>query len=203
MKDLVTQLLESFYKGSKLKPPPTTEKRAGNMNEDDPEDHRELNTMINEYFMIEVVAVPPNFEITNHLKMREAAGIFDHEKVNLRQLVVISEAVKATPIFASLNNALIDPHACMYFLHIMEELGLIINSIDNPVKRNREEYKVFLKRWEESSLVYIRGQDVLRMNFVVINLIPLYEQNVVDDVVDAVNSVIEHTKDVQRIKESL
>jgi len=203
MKDIVTRLLNSFYKGSKLQPPPPTEKRVGNMNDDDPEDHRSLNTTVDEYFMVEVVAVPPNFEITNHLKMREAAGIFDHEKVNLRQLITISMAVKATPIFSALNNPLLDPYSCMYFLHIMAQLGLIIKSADNPIKRNREEYEVFLKRWEEGRHIYVRGQDVLRMNFIVINLVPLYQQNVMDEAVDAVNSVLDHTENVKRIKESL
>lgn len=203
MKDLVTQILEKFYKESKIKPQPVPVERVGNMNDDDPEDHRHLNLTVKEYFMIEVVAVPSDFEITNHLKMREAAGIFDHEKVNLRQLVTISMAVRATPIFSALNNPLLNPYACMYFLDIMQELDLIINSVDNPIKRNREEYKVFLKRWEEGEHVYVRGQDVLRMNFIIINLVPLYQQNVMDEAVEAVNSILEHTKNVKRIKESL
>lgn len=203
MKDIVTKILEKFYRSSKLQSPLPAEKRVGNMNDDDPEDHRELNTRVNEYFMVEVVAVPPNFEITNHLKMREAAGIFDHEKVNLRQLVTISMAVRATPIFSALNNPLLDPHSCMYFLHIMAQLGLIINSVDNPIKRNREEYEVFLKRWKEGRLIYIRGQDVLRMNFIVINLVPLYQQNVMDEAVKAVESVLKHTDVVKKIKENL
>jgi len=203
MTSLINHILEAFYKDSKIKPQPIPVEKGGNMNEDDPDDHRMMNTMVNEYFMAEVVAVPDNFEITNHLKMREAAGIFDHEKINLRDLVTISMAVRATPIFSVLNNPLISPDTCMYFLHIMGELGLIINSVDNPIKRNREEYKVFLERWKEERIVYVRGQDVKRMNFIVINLVPLYQQNVIDEAVKAVESVLEHTKEVKRIKECI
>jgi len=201
--DFINKILETFYKDSKLKPPPAPEPRVGNMNDDDPEDHRDMNTSVKEYLMVEVVAAPPNFEITNHLKMREAAGIFDHEDVNLRQLVIISEAVKATPIFSILNNPLINPHTCMYYLHIMGQLGLIIKSVDNPVKRDREEYETFLKRWKKGRHVYVRGQDVLRMNFIIINLVPMYQQHVMDEAVKAVESVLEHTDAVKKIKENL
>ena len=176
---------------------------AGNMNEDHYEDGRDLNTRVEDYLMVEVVAVPPNFEITNHLKMREAAGIFENDKVNLKQLAIISEGVKASPIFCALNNPIIEPETCMYFLHIMSELGLIIKSIDNPIKRNREEYSVFLKKWNSERYNYVRGQDILRLNFIVINLVPIYQQHVMDEAVEAVNQVLKHTADIKKMKESI
>lgn len=176
--------------------------RRGNMNEDRPQDGLTLSA-IKEYLMIEAVAVPPNFQIENHLKMREAAGIFENEHVNLKQLALISEGVKASPIFASLNNPLIEPHTCMYFLHIMQELGLVVTKVDNPVKRNRQEYESFLNSWGKQQVNYVRGQDVYRMNFIVINLYQLYQQDIMDEVVEAINQVVEHTEDVKKMKENL
>jgi hypothetical protein len=203
MNDIINEVLEKFYKWSKLKAPPPEPKPTGNANLDDPEGHRDANLTVDQYFMAEVVAVPPDFEITNHLKMREAAGIFDHKDVNLRQLVTVSMAVRATPIFSVLNNPLINPFTCMYFLNIMGELKLIINSVNNPIRRNQEEYTTFLKRWNKDRHTYVRGQDVLRMNFIIINLVPLYAQKVVDEAVNAVKSVVEHTQDVRQMKEKL
>ena len=176
---------------------------AGNMNEDAFDDFSDLNTRMKDYLMIEVVAVPHDFEITNHLKMREAAGIFEHEKVNLKQLAIISEGVKASPIFSVLNNPVIEPETCMYFLHIMSELGLVIKSIDNPIKRNRQDYDAFLKGWDSQKYNYVRGQDIMKLNFIVINLVPIYQQHVMDEAVEAVNQVLKHTADVKKMKERI
>lgn len=176
--------------------------RRGNMNEDRPQDGLTL-APIKEYLMVEAVAIPPDFEIENHLKMREAAGIFENEHVNLKQLTLIAEGVKASPIFASLNNPIIEPHTCMYFLHIMEELGLVVTTVDNPVKRNRQEYQSFLAGWSDQQRNYVRGQDVFRMNFIVINLYQLYQKNVMEEVVEAVNHIIQHGEDVKKMKESI
>lgn len=176
--------------------------RAGNMNEDRPQDGLTL-APIKEYLMVEAVAIPPDFQIENHLKMREAAGIFENEHINLKQLALISEGVKSSAIFASLNNPLIEPHTCMYFLHIMEELKLVVTSVDNPVKRNRQEYNKFLEQWSQQQVNFVRGQDVYRMNFIVINLYKLYQQKVMDEVVEAVNQIIQHGEDVKKMKENL
>ena len=177
-------------------------RRVGNMNEDRPQDGISL-APVKEYLMVEAVAIPPEFHIENHLKMREAAGIFENEHINLKQLALIAEGVKSSAIFASLNNPLIEPHTCMYFLHIMSELGLIINSVDNPVKRNKQEYQSFLNGWSDQQRNYIRGQDVFRLNFVVINLYQLYQQDVMDEVVEAVNDVLQYSDEVKKMKEGL
>ncbi len=177
-------------------------RRAGNMNEDRPQEGLQL-AAIKEYLMVEAVAVPPDFQIENHLKMREAAGIFENEHVNLKQLALISEGVKSSPIFATLNNPVIEPHTCMYFLHIMEELGLVITSVDNPVKRNRQEYNAFLNGWSDQQRNFVRGQEVYRINFVVINLYQIYQQNIMTEVKDSIEQVLKHTEDVRKMKEGL
>ena len=203
MKQLMKKVARAIKKNGQITPAPQEPERVGNMNMDDPVDYRQANLLVNDYFIIEVVSVPPEFDISNHLKMREAAGIFEHENVDLKQLTIISEVVRCSAIFSALNNPVINPHTCMYFLHIMEELKLIIKSIDNPIKRNREEYMTFLKKWKQDSHTYVRGQDVLRLNFVIINLVPLYQQQVMDEAVEAVNSILKHTADVKQMKETL
>jgi len=204
MKNKVKAILKKW---SKFQVGDTTEmdeaRKGGNMNDDNFEDHRALNLSVNEYLLVEVVAVPETFQIENHLKMREAAGIFENEKISLKQLAIIAEGVKASPIFSLLNNPLIEPQTCMYFLNIMAELNLVIRSVDNPIKRNREEYAVFLKNWRDQRFNYVRGQDVKRMNFIVINLVPMYQQHVMDEAIDAVNSISKFSEDVKKMKEDL
>ena len=69
-------------------------REGGNMNEDNIEDFRSLNTRMNDYLMVEVVAVPESFQIENHLKMREAAGIFENEKMTLSNIIKTGEYPK-------------------------------------------------------------------------------------------------------------
>lgn len=46
------------------------ESNEGNMNLDNPVDARELNMQVKNYTMIEFVAIPPDFDISNYLTLR-------------------------------------------------------------------------------------------------------------------------------------
>ncbi len=152
-----------------------------NMNLDDPHDHRELNTHVKNYVMAEFVAVPPDFDFKSHLTMREQVGMFKIKDVNLTQVKIISDAVASSPVFNTLNNALLDPASCFFFLQLMGELNLVLKKIDNPLRRNQEQYKAFAKRWKQDHRNYVAGQDVERISFLIINIVPLLDQTIIDE----------------------
>ena len=100
--------------------------RTGNMNMDDPDDFNELAVTLEHYLVAEVVAIPPEFELKHHLKMREQMGIFESTKVNLKDLLIMADGVKYSPFFMIMNNLNISIQSCMYFLHLINELGLVL-----------------------------------------------------------------------------
>jgi len=167
-----------------------------NMNLDDSDDHRELNVHIKNYVMAEFVAVPPDFDCISHLSMREHVGIFSVKDVDIKQVKIISDAVASSPAFTSMNNATIHPASCFFFLQLMSELNLILKSIDNPLRRNQEEYKAFAKRWEHDHVSYIRGQDIERISFLIVNIVPLLGQNIIDEAWESIIELNQFQKEI-------
>lgn len=151
------------------------------MNLDNNNDVRELNAHVKNYVMAEFVAVPPDFDFKSHLTMREQVGMFNIKDVNLSQVKIISEAVTNSPVFSTLNNALLDPRSCFFFLQLMSELNLILKGIDNPLRRSQEQYKGFAKRWKSDHRTYVRGQDIERISFLIINIVPLLDQTIINE----------------------
>jgi hypothetical protein len=168
----------------------------GNMNLDDPDDHRELNTTVKNYVMAEFVAVPSDFDCQSHLSMREQVGIFNIKDVNLRHVQTISDAVANSPVFSTLNNALLDPTSCFFFLQLLDELNLILKKIDNPLRRGQDQYKEFAKRWRKDHLTYVRGQDVQKISFLIVNIFPLMSQNIIGEALDASNELRKYQDEI-------
>jgi hypothetical protein len=156
-----------------------------NMNLGNEADRNELQLYVENYFMIEFVAVPPDFDIGNYLTLREHVGVFEHEDVVLDQVKKIADSVKFTPVTCLLNNALLDPRVGMFLLSIFNELGLILNSIPNPLRKSMENYKEFLDRYSNNTKqkysTYIRGQEAKTINIVIVNLFPMMNQHVIDE----------------------
>ena len=167
-----------------------------NMNLDDPHDHRELNTLVKNYVMAEFVAVPPDFDCVSHLSMREQVGIFKVKDVKLDQVKIISEAVASSPVFSTLNNALLNPKSCFFFLQLMGELNLVIKGIDNPLRRSREQYIEFAQRWENDHRTYVRGQEVQRISFLIVNIVPLLNQSIIDEAWEAIIEMQKYQQEV-------
>lgn len=162
-----------------------------NMNIDDPHDHRELNTVVQNYVMAEFVAVPPDFDIHSHLSMREHVGIFEVEKMDLSKAQLFADAIKHSAVFNSMNNALIDPNICFFVLQLFQDLGLILKTIDNPMRRERsnEIYREWSRRWKDGVHNYVRGQEVLRISFLVINVVHFLNDAVYEEAVKAMEEV--------------
>jgi len=166
------------------------------MNIDDVDDHRELNTTIKNYVMAEFVAVPQDFDLKSHLTMREQVGIFNIKDINLEQVNIISTSVANSPVFSTLNNALLDPVACFFYLQLLGELKLILKEIDNPLRRSQQEYIKFAEHWKKDRLTYVRGQDVLRISFLIVNVVPLLSQNIIDEAWTALEELQLYQKDI-------
>lgn len=167
-----------------------------NMNYDDPEDHRELNTFVKNYVMAEFVAVPSDFNCQSHLSMREQVGMFSMKRVNIDQVKVISDAVANSPVFSTMNNATLDPYSCFFYLQLLKELNLVLTKIDNPLRRSQEEYKKFAERWRNNRQTYVRGQDVERISFLIINIFPMMGQNIIGEALDAANELRKYQDEI-------
>jgi len=175
-----------------------------NTNTDDCYDHtydREevVNSRIDNYFTVEFVAIPPDFDISNYLSLREQAGIFgDLKNVNLDQVRKIADGAKFSPVFSVLNNAQLSVESCLYFLYVVNELGLVVKSIHNPIRKSSSSYKGFLSWHNESkgNHMYISGQAVKRINIIIINIFPLMNQDVIDEAMGIAANLQEYQKEV-------
>ena len=78
----------------------------------------------------------------------------------------------------------------------MGELNLILKKIDNPLRRSQEEYKKFSERWEKNRTTYVRGQDVDRISFVIVNIVPLLNQSIIDEAWDAILDLNQFQKEL-------
>ena len=137
------------------------------------------NERVKNYVTLEFVAIPPDFDIMNYLSLREQAGVFKTKRVNLKDLQVIAEGVKASPVFAMLNNIRIEPATCLYFLKVIHELDLVLKTLYNPM---RDHIDQFLEQFDEQSgSVYIRGQRAETVNFVIVNMFPMMNDDVINE----------------------
>lgn len=173
------------------------------MNLDNARDRRELNIKVENYVVAEFVAIPPDFKIESHLHLRENFGIFEIDDIHLKQVGIISDVVKNSAVFSSMNNALLDPKCCMFFLYILTELGLILSKVDNPIRRsNHDTYIEFTKRWaKENDRTYIRGQEVMRISFLIVNIVHLLSEEIVGQAMEAVKSVQKYQIDINKDKQ--
>lgn len=176
-----------------------------NMNIDDPHDHRELNTRIQNYVMAEFVAVPPDFNLQSHLSMREHIGIYEVKNMNLTQANIFVDSIKNAPVFCSMNNALINPNICFFVLQLFQDLNLILKSVDNPMRRgmNKEVYMSWAKRWETGRDNYIRRQEVVRMSFLIVNVVHLFNDSVYDEALKTVEDITAFQKEIDSMNYKL
>jgi len=175
------------------------------MNRDDPNDHRELNTRVENYVMAEFVAVPPDFDIKSHLSMREHVGIFEVKDMDIEQASIISTSISCSSVFNTMNNALMNPNICFFVLQLFQDLGLVVKSIDNPVRRSMDAkaYKKFSLEWEQGSHNYFRGQTVLRISFLIVNVVHLLNEEVYKEAADAMEKVHQFQTEINSSKFNL
>lgn len=138
-----------------------------------------LNRIVENYNTVEVVAVPPDFDIKQYLSMRESAGIFKHKGIDLKNLSIIADAVKSTPVFCLQNNIRINPVTCMFFIKIVNELGLVLKSVNNPLRENIEIHMDHMTEYESGEALIIRGQAAKTVNFTILNIYPLMNDDVI------------------------
>jgi len=167
-------------------------------------DEQELgmrNETVKNYVTLEFVAIPPDFDIMNYLSLREQAGVFKQKNVNLKHLEVIAEGVKASPVFAMLNNIRINPTTCLYFLKVIHELDLVLKTLYNPMRSQIDHY---LKAMDErGGNVYIRGQMAETVNFVIINMFPMMNDDVINESMSIAQKLQEYQVEVDEKIEAM
>jgi hypothetical protein len=156
---------------------------------------------IEEYHTVEVVAIPPDFDINMYLSLREGAGIFESKDISLKQLQIISEAVKFTPIFVIQNNLRISAVTCMFYLKVINEIGLTLKSIPNPFRDQIERYiEIFDKK---DDVKWVHDQRVKRVNFTILNVFPLMDDDVIKEVMEIANKLQQKQKEFSKKLKSL
>jgi hypothetical protein len=125
--------------------------------------------------MLEFVAIPPNFDIVSYLGLREQVGISRYSGIELEQVKILAETVKHSPVLALLNNKAMSCSPCLYLLSILEELELVVRSINNPIRKMFSEYKNYLKVNADPRN---RSFDV---NLIVINIFPLMGDDIIQE----------------------
>jgi hypothetical protein len=169
------------------------------MNLDDPNDFRELNTHVKNYVMAEFVAVPPNFDLKSHLSMREQVGMFAIKNMDIEKASIFVDTIKHSAVFSSLNNALIHPSICFFVLNLFQELGLILQAIDNPIRRemDKDAYMRYAKWWEQNRRhQHMRGQEVERISFLIVNVVHLFNDSVYKEAIEAMERVTKYQEEV-------
>jgi len=129
--------------------------------------------------ILDFVAIPPNFDISSFLSLREQVGIPRYKEIDLEQVKMMAEAIKHSPVLAILNNNLMKSEVCLYLLSIIEELGLIVKSINNPIRKSYQEYKNYLNNRPVDS----RGR-LASFNVVIINIFPLMGDKIIAESIE-------------------
>jgi hypothetical protein len=177
-----------------------TKEKQMNMNLGDADDYRELNVAVKNYVVAEFVSVPENFKIESHLHLRESFGIFKTKDINLAQVKTISDFVRCSPVTSLMNNPVIDPKSCMFFLSVLEELDLVLTNIYNPIRREWKEYSTFVNLWEKDRGQLIRGQEVYRISFLIVNIVHFLKEDIIDQAIKQVEDIQKYQQEIEEAK---
>lgn len=163
------------------------------MNSDDPSDYKELNISLDTLTVCEFVSIPPNFQIESHLSYRENFEMFKFEGISLDILKIISSSIANSVVFATVNNANMDPKNVFYLMQVFSEIGVIVNSIDNPFRRynNDKIYDRFAKHWSSEKYTNVRGQEVKRINFIIFNLFHMFTNDIYEETMKNAKEIME------------
>jgi hypothetical protein len=157
-----------------------------------------LNAIVDNYVMAEFVAIPQDFDLQSHLHMREQIGIYQVKNMNITQANIFIEGIKNAPVFCAMNNELINPNICFFVLQLFQELGLILKAVDNPMRRDmdKDAFMSWAKYWNSGDLQDIRGQQVRRISFLIINVVQLFQEEVYEEALTAMKRVQKYQAEI-------
>jgi hypothetical protein len=159
-------------------------------------------SVIDNYVMAEFVAVTSDFNVETHLSMREKVGVFGVENVNMHNVKLISTCISHSPIFSTMNNPNVNPNTMFFILQLYYELGLIVKSLDNPCRRggNQDIYEMYSKRWsDKKGFNHIRGQDIKRISFLIVNVCHILSEDVYQEAVTAAKNIQKWQTDIDSV----
>jgi len=118
----------------------------------------------NNFTILEVVAIPANFDISSFLSLREQHGMSRYDGLDLEQVKFLAESAKNSPILALFDNKL-RSGSVLYLLSILEELNLVVKSIHNPIRKTYEQYENFINYNSRMA-----PEDRYSLNIILINI---------------------------------
>jgi len=118
----------------------------------------------NNFTILEVVAIPANFDISSFLSLREQHGMSRYDGLDLEQVKFLAESAKNSPILALFDNKL-RSGSVLYLLSILEELNLVVKSIHNPIRKTYQQYENFL-----DYNLRMAPEDRYSLNIILINI---------------------------------
>ena len=151
------------------------------------------DTYVDNYVMAEFVLVPPNFSTETHVRMREKFGVFDIKEINQSSVKLVVNSIKNSAVFATMNNFRLDPRVCFFVMQMFKDLGLIINKLDNPFRKDLSStiYEQVIEHWNQngSDGGYLRSQRINRISFIFINLYYLLNDEIYGESMEAYKRV--------------
>lgn len=150
--------------------------------------------------LAEFVVVPPEFNIEYFMSMREKMGMFSLKEINAKEVEIIAMGIANSPVFSSMNNRNLNSISCMFVLDILDQLNLVLRSIPNPLRRDRASYAEHAQFMSASGFSSIRMQQSDGLNFLIVNMYHVFNQNIIDQAWEAIQSV---EKFQEEIKQSL
>jgi hypothetical protein len=79
---------------------------------------------------------------------------------------------------------------------------LILSKVDNPIRRhNQDTYLQFAKRWADDQLTFVRGQEVMRISFLVVNIVHLLSEEIIGEATKAIQNVQKYQIEINNDKQ--
>lgn len=144
---------------------------------------------------VEFVTLNPNFDINMYLSIREITGNFMSQEITLKSITLISESIKASPVFTLSSPTGTYAASAIMFIEIIKQIGLQVKSLSNFIPTDTKSYEYLLKG---SRFTNDDGKPVMDMTFVFINLYKLVEYGVLEPVIKAVVDAEDYFSDMQK-----
>jgi hypothetical protein len=159
----------------------------------------------NPYFICEYVAIPENFDIRLHMSIKEQAGINQFNDVNPNHISLICETLKTSAIFSMVNNTNISVGSCIYLLHILNELGVVLkhkpsifSEYNQKNKKNFIDAISYIEDGNSNGGMLLRGDlPVQSINIVIFNLWPLLDDEYVQEAITIADNLEKTQEDFE------
>ena len=160
--------------------------------------------------VVEVVSVPPIFDVELYLTMRETAGIFEGKETYLEHVKFVSQTIANSPWFILSKCPDITVQSAFLCLELFRQLGLTIDTNYSEAWDSKERGRTWEMESERASfakgekLVYPSGHISQRaFVMVVVNLFCIVNEQVMQKVVQKIVEVEDRYEQAQKAQEMI